>query len=121
MAESSNDDVKDAEPMMTAIPECKGLPRRLWISKCVTLYNAEGKLVGEGTCHSVKSDLVLGANGPLRDTHVIVHICRTHLEEDIPDEQVYALVAWPIKLIHYHGASLHDHELRDNFNRLQAA
>ena len=75
MAESSDDDVHDTESMMTAVPECEGLPRRLWISKCVTLYNAEGKLVGEGTCHSVKSDLVVGANGPLRDTHVVVHIC----------------------------------------------
>ena len=56
MAESLNDDVDDVESMMTAVPECEGLPRRLWISKCVTLYNAEGKLVSEGTCHSVKSD-----------------------------------------------------------------
>jgi hypothetical protein len=117
MEDSSDDDVHDAEPM-TVVPECEGLSRRLWISKCVTLYNAEGKLVGEGTCHSVKSNLVFGANGPLRDTHVVVHICRTHSIEDIPEDVVYALVAWPIKLVHYHGASLHDHEVWDNFNQL---
>ena len=75
MDESLDDDVDDAEPMMTAVPECEGLPRRLWISKCVTLYNVEGKLVGKDTCHSVKSDLVVGANGLLRDTHIAVHIC----------------------------------------------
>ena len=120
MDESSDDDVQDAEPT-TPVPDCEGLPRRLWISKCVQLYNADGKLVGEGTCHCVKSNLVIGANGPLGDTHVAVHVCRTHSVEDISDDVVYALVAWPIKLVHYHGASPHDHEARDNFNRLQGA
>ena len=42
--------------------------------------NEEGKLVGEGMCHSVKSDLVVGANGPLGDSHVAIHICRSHSE-----------------------------------------
>ena len=85
------------------------------------VYNEEGKLVGEGMCHSVKSDLVVGANGPLGDSHVAIHICRSHSEEDILQDLVYALVAWPTKLVHYHGASLHDHEIRDKWNRLQEA
>nr|PNR39264.1 hypothetical protein PHYPA_019542 [Physcomitrium patens] len=84
MAHSSGDDFEDAESISFAIPECEGLPRRLWITKCVTLYNAHGKLVGEDTCHSVNSDLVLGANGPLGDTQVAVHICKTHSQDDIP-------------------------------------
>nr|PNR45284.1 hypothetical protein PHYPA_015055 [Physcomitrium patens] len=121
MAHSSGDDFEDAESISPAVPECEGLPRRLWITKCVTLYNAHRKLVGEGTCHSVNSDLVLGANGPLGDTQVAVHICKTHSQDDIPQDLVYALVAWPIKLVHCHGASLHDHEAKDNFNQLHAA
>nr|PNR49411.1 hypothetical protein PHYPA_011307 [Physcomitrium patens] len=121
MAHSSGDDFEDAKSISPAVPECEGLPRRLWITKCLTLYNAHGKLVGEGTCHSVNSDLVLGANGPLGDTQVAVHICKTHSQDDIPQDLVYALVAWPTKLVHCHGASLHDHEVKDNFNQLQAA
>ena len=72
--------------------------------------------MGEGTCHSVNSNLMLGANGPLGDSHVAVHIRRTYSEDDISEEDMYALVAWPTKLVHCHGASLHDHEVRDNFN-----
>ena len=74
MADSS-DEMQDVESMRNEIPNCEGLPRRMWNTKCVTFYNAEGKLLGEGTCHSVNSDLVLGANGPLGDSHVAVHIC----------------------------------------------
>ena len=120
MADSS-DEMEDVESMRNEIPNYKGLPRRMWNTKCVTLYNAEGKLVGEGTCHSVNSDLVLGANGPLGDSHVAVHICRTYSKDDISEEDVFALVAWPTKLVHCHGASLHDHEVRDHFNQMQAA
>ena len=121
MEDSSEDEVNNVESVSVEIPECEGLPRRLWNTKCVILYNVEGKLVGEGMCHSVKSDLVVGANGPLRDSHVAIHICRSHSEEDIFQDLVYALVAWLTKLVHYHGASLHDHEARDKWNRLQEA
>ena len=107
--------------MTVEIPQCERLPRRLWNTKCVTFYNEEGKLVGEGMCHSVKSDLVVGAKGSLDDSHVAIHICRSHSEDDILQDLVYALVAWPMKLVHYHGASLQDHEVRNNWNRLQAA
>ena len=102
--------------MRNEIPNCEGNPWRMWNTKCVTLYNAEGKLVGEGTCHSVNSDLVLGANGPLGDNQVAVHIFRTYSKDDVSKEDVFALVAWPTKLVHCHGASLHDHEVSDHFN-----
>ena len=80
--------------MSDEIPECKGLPRRLLNTKCVTLYNEQRRVVGEDMCHSVKSNLVVGANGPLGDNYVAIHICRSHFEEDIPQDLVYALVAW---------------------------
>ena len=75
MADSSEDEVMDVKLVSVKIPECEGLPRRLWNTKCVTLYNEGGKLVDEDICHSVKFDLVVGANGPLDDSHVAIHIC----------------------------------------------
>ena len=66
--DDSNDEVGVLEEMNVGIPECEGLPRWLWNTKCVTFYNDEGLLVGEGTCYSVNLDLVLGARGPLSDT-----------------------------------------------------
>ena len=121
MVDSSEDEVEDLQLVSVEIPEYEGLPWRLWNTKCVTLYNKEGKLVGEGMCHSVKSDLVVGAKGPLGNSHVAIHTCRSHSEDDIPQDLVYALVAWPTKLVHYHGASLHNHKARDKWNQLQAA
>ena len=117
----SDDEFRVLEEINVGIPKCEGLPRWLWNTKCVTLYNDEGLLVGEGTCHNVNSDLVLGATGPLGDTHVAVFIFKSHSEEHIPQERVYSLVAWPIQYVHCRGASLQDHEAQDNFNRIQAA
>ena len=117
----SSDEMQDVESMRNEIPNCERLPRRMWNTKYVTLYNVEGKLVGEGMCHSVNSNLVLGANDPLGDSHVAVHICRTYSKDDISEEDVFALVAWPTKLVYCHGASLYNHEVRDHFNRMQAA
>ena len=107
--------------MSVDVSDCEGIPCRMWNSKCVKLYNVDGVLVGEGTIHSVDSELVLGASGPLGDAHVSVHISMSHSEVDLPKEYVYSLVAWPIELVHYRGASLQNHEAKDNFNRLQAA
>ena len=119
--DDSDDELGVLEEMNVGILECKGLPCRLWNTKCITLYNEEGVFVGEGTCHSVNSDLVLGTTGPLGDSHVAVFVAKTHSEEHLPKERVYSLVAWPIKYVHCCGASLQDHEARDNFNRIQAA
>ena len=76
--DDSDDEFGVLEEMNVGIPECEGLPRRLWNTKCITLYNDEGLLVGEGTSHSVNSDLVLGARGPLGDTHVAVFVVKSH-------------------------------------------
>ena len=62
---SSDDKVQVPDVMKSEIPECEGIPRRRWNTRCVTIYNQEGHLVSEGTCHSVSSDLVLVSNGPL--------------------------------------------------------
>ena len=104
--DDSDDEFGVLEGMNVGIPECEGLPRRLWNTKCVTLYNDEGLLVGEGTCHSVNLDLVLGATCPLGDTHVVVFVTKSHSEEHLPQERVYSLVAWPIQYVHCRGASL---------------
>ena len=120
MADASKDKVQDLESMNVGIPNCEGLPQRLWNRKCVTLYDEQGRLVGKDMCHSVKSNLMVGANGPLGDSHVAIYIYRNHSGDDISQDLVYALVAWPTKLVHYHGASLHNHKVRDRWNQLQA-
>ena len=104
--DNSDNEFGVLEGMNISIPECEGLPRRLWNTKCIMLYNEEGVLVGEGTCHSMNSDLVLGAIGSLGDSHIAVFVVKTHSQEHLPKERVYFLVAWPIKYVHCHGASL---------------
>jgi len=59
----------------------------------VSLYNREDVLIGEGTCQSINSKLVLGVNDPLDDSQVAVHISKMHLEEDIFKEWIYLLQA----------------------------
>ena len=76
--DNSDDKFGVLEGMNIGIPECEGLPRWLWNTKCVTLYNEKGVLVGEGICHSMNSNLVLGATGPLGDSHVAVFVAKTH-------------------------------------------
>ena len=119
--DDSDDEFGVLEGMNVGIPKCEGLPRQFWNMKCVTFYNDEGVLVGEGTCHNVNSDLVLGAIGPLGDIHVAVFVAKTHSKEHLPQERVYSLVAWPIQYVHCLRASLQDHEAQDNFSRIQAA
>ena len=104
--DNSDDEFQVLEGMNVGIPECEGLSRRLWNTKCVTLYNEEAVLVGEGTCHSVNSDLVLGATSPLGDIQVAVFVAKTHSKEHLSQERVYSLVAWPIKYVPCCGASL---------------
>ena len=84
--DDSNNEFGVLEEMNVGIPECEGLLRRLWNTKCVTLYNDDGLLVGEGTCHSMNSDLVLSARVPLDDTHVAVFVVKSHSEEHLPQE-----------------------------------
>ena len=67
--------------------------------------------------HSQKLDLVVGTNGLLGNSNP--HL-RSHSGDDILQDLVYALVAWPTKLVHYDGASLYDHKVKDRWNQLQA-
>ncbi len=62
--------------MNVYVLECEGFPHHLWVIKCMTLYNNKVVLVGEGTCHSVNFNFVLGTSGPLGDMHIGRHIPR---------------------------------------------
>jgi hypothetical protein len=102
------------------IPDCEGIPREQWMTNVVTLYNDVGIPVAEGICHSVRSDLVLGCNGPLGDSLVAVQISKSLDPMDVPDEWKYSLRAWPIKQTYLNGASLHDHEVRFKYELEQS-
>jgi hypothetical protein len=98
------------------IPECEGVPRHLWTTKCVSLHNSDGTALGEGICHSVKSDLVVGSTGPLGDTHVAVQVSRSLKPDEFPDDWRYSVRAFPITHVFYNGVSFFDHERRHKFN-----
>jgi hypothetical protein len=98
------------------IPECEGVPRHLWTTKCVSLHNDGGIVVGEGICHSVKSNLVVGSTGPLGNTHVAIQISKSLKRDEFPDDWRYSVRAWPITHVFYNGASFYDHERRHKFN-----
>jgi hypothetical protein len=106
-------DIEDEVPFVIShrdIPECEGVPCHLWMTKCVSLHNEYGVAVGEGICHSVKSDLVVGSNGPLGDTHVVVQILKSLKLDEFPDDWRYSVRAWPITHVFYNGANLFNHE-----------
>jgi hypothetical protein len=67
------------------IPECEGVPRHLWTTKCVSLHNSDGIAIGEGICHNVKSNLVVRSTGPLGDTHLAVQISRNLKPDEFPN------------------------------------
>jgi hypothetical protein len=98
------------------IPECEGLPRHLWTTKCVSLQNSDGIVVGEGICYSVNSDLVVGSTGPLGNTHAAVHISRSLKPDEFPDDWRYSVRAWPITHVIYNGVNFFNHERRHKFN-----
>lgn len=113
---SSDEDVVEQPEEPENIPNCEGIPRRLWATKFVTLYSNEGRPVAEGLCHSISYDLVLGSNGPLGHSRVAVQISKTLDATEVPDEWRYSVRAWPIDKVFYNGASLRDHELRHDHN-----
>ena len=98
------------------IPECEGVLRHLWTTKCVSLYNSDGIALGEGICHSIKSDLVVGSTGPLGDTHVAVQILRSLKPDEFPDNWRYSFRAWPITHVFYNGVNFFNHDRRHKFN-----
>lgn len=77
--------------------------------------------MAESICHSVSSELVLGCNGSLGDTHVAVQISKSLSTDDVPDEWRYFVRAWPIASVYCNGASLRNHEIRYNYNCRQAS
>ena len=38
---------------------CEGIPRRSWMTKCVTLKNEADKIVAKGIRHNVNLDLII--------------------------------------------------------------
>ena len=114
---SSEDDVDDVSiPEETTAPLCDGTPRRLWMGKCVVLHRADGFPIARGICRNVSSDVVVGSNGPLGESHVAIQISSSLSMADVPDEWRYSIRAWPIEFVFYNGASFRDHELRAEYN-----
>jgi hypothetical protein len=118
---SDNDPLSDMEEEVHEvfsdrdIPECEGVPRHLW-TKCVSLHNCDRIAVGEGICHSVKSDQVLGSTGPLGDTHVAVQISKNLKPDEFLDDWRYSIRAWPIIHVFYNGTNFFNHERCHKFN-----
>jgi hypothetical protein len=122
LSESSSEEEEGRHgPQETAnVPQCEGIPRRLWSTKVVVLHNETGLPVAEGICHSVNSSLILGADGPQGDSLVAVQILKSLHVAYVPEDWRYSLRAWPIDRVYLNGASLKDHEDRDKFNHRQA-
>jgi hypothetical protein len=51
------------------ILEYEGVPRHLWTTKCVTLYNNNGIIVAEEICQRIRFNIVIRIVGPLGETH----------------------------------------------------
>ena len=90
---SSSDDDGDGVrvPDEPVPPLYEGIPRRLWVRKCVVLYKSHEVLVAKGICCNVSSDVVIGTTGPLGDSHVAVQISSSLSMADVPDEWRYSI------------------------------
>ena len=114
---SFDDDVDGVSiPDEVVPPLCEGIPRRLWVGKCVVLYKSDGVHVARGICRNVSSDVVIGTTGPFGDSHVAVQISSSLSFADVPDEWRYSMRAWPVEFVFCNGASFRDHELRAKYN-----
>ena len=99
------------------VAECKGVPRKSWMTKCVVLKNEVGVVVGKGICHNVSLDLVIDSdNQPLGDDRVVVQIAESFSEYDVPSDWMFQMRAWHIKCVFLNDASLYDHEQMNLFN-----
>ena len=57
------------------VAQCEGIPRKSWMTKCVSLMNVASMLVGKGICHNVSLDLIIDSdNQTLGDNCVAVQI-----------------------------------------------
>ena len=82
----------------------------------MSLYNEYSVAVGEGVCHSIKSDLVVGSKSPLVDTHVAVQILKNLKPNEFPNNWRYYVQAWPITHVFFNSANLFNHKRRHKFN-----
>ena len=101
--EDEVDDVSILEE--TTAPLCDGIPRRLWVGKCVVLHRADGFPIARGICRNVCSDVVVGSIGPLGESHVAIQISSNLSMANVPNEWRYSIRAWPIEFVFYNGAS----------------
>jgi hypothetical protein len=92
------------------------MPRHLWTTECVSLYNDNRIAMGEGICHSVKSNLVVGSTGPLGDTHALVQISKSLKPDEFPNHWGYSIRAWPITHVFYNGVNFFNHQRWHKFN-----
>ena len=98
------------------VVQCKGIPRKSWMTKCIALKN-DAVVVDKGICHNVDSALIIDSNNqPLGDDRVAVQIAKSLSEHDLPSNWVFQLRAWHISRVFFNGASLHNHEQMHLFN-----
>ena len=96
---------------LEGVVQCKDIPRKSWMTKCVALQNDASVIVGKGICHNVESALIIDSdNQPLEDDRVAVQIAESLLEHNVPSNWMFQLRAWHISRIFLNGASLYNHE-----------
>ena len=67
------------------VAQCEGIPRKSWMTKCVSLMSETSVLVGKGICHNVSSDLIIDSNNHhLGDDRIAVQIVESLSEDEIP-------------------------------------
>lgn len=60
--------------LLSGIANSKGLPKCRWITKCLLLIDNIDGYVAISICQSVCPDLVVGSNGPLSISKIVVQI-----------------------------------------------
>ena len=87
------------------------------MTKCVSLMNEAGVLVGKGICHNVSSDLIIDSdNQPPGDDGVAIQIADSLFKNEIPSDWIFQLRSWHIRCVILNGASLYNHEQMNIFN-----
>ena len=92
------------EPMVLL---CEGIPRPLWMGRCVVLKRANRVPMAKGIC----CNFVIGFISPLGDSHVVLQISSSLSMALVPDDWRYSIRVWPIEFVYYNGANFQDHEL----------
>ena len=88
-------------------PLQSGLPRSEWLNLEVSVFNAEGDLVGAGVIRNCEpADCVDNSQLGLQDVGVL--ILESILPEHVPADWKYSVRRWPCTLVKYRGTSLFD-------------